>query len=637
MYSTPFYIGKRKFMQPEEETIPVELSRLRITGPVDDEMPLIVLLDIADAHGITLERGRETEHDYIVDSIRATPSPIGIFPFSEQDKLKIVTFVNCHVVWPEEKLLEAFAYLASFIEKETPVITEVTTEFVYGRQTPQHVYSLNPCVLYKICREHGYTVPYTISLDQLATIVYMFAEGTDKARCLLYQQTSCVNKNAIVNMYIAACDADGVDEECIIDTSTPIPDAETMRSTPISYDSIAIASDAFRNPAYLLARLQPRNSAEAIALAAMNFKIDVSRSINPLAEYEAMRKDATRYVPVDPDLCRAVQLNPYYLDLNTVFNPNLPVTLYNENELHVFAELEGFTSDQCRDESPYSLLQSAYMSDTFYHGKLPTIFNIKLCICGDNVLEESNDNVVCYGVKDVSVIAYTYADLAALFTSYCNFTNPLATSEVFSKLAINKLKNLCMLRRAGESVVALQEREKLFRAIGSVRAFELDANKKLREFHDVYKNSTPDAKKNIERTVNLLLQASMYMRGWRGNGVYPVENAEVKVEDKERVNTNSLEALHRFEQALEGLGNVGALILELPLYKYMGEFIVSTDANEGLTLGQRLAIVKQGERHENMTSCIRFTSNWVASSAYMYMLVLGLPLPFIVERLLHVN
>ena len=599
-------------------------------------MPLIVLLDIADAHGIKLEKGRETEHDYIVNAIKTTPPVTTTFPFSEEDKLKIVTFVNCHVVWPEEKLMEAFAYLESFIERTT-IITDVTSEFVYGRQTPQHTRSLNPCVLYKICKEEGYVVPYTISLEQLATVVYLLAEEADKARCLLYQQTACVNKDAIVNMYIAACDAEYNDEEYIIDTNTPPSGAETMRSTPISYESISIASEAFRNPVYLLARLQPINSAEAIVLAAMNFKIDISRSNNPLAEYEVMRKDATKYIPVDTELCRAVQLNPYYLDLNTVFNPNLPVTVYTENDLHMFAELEGFTPDQQREESPYSLLQSAYVSDTFYHGKLPSIFNIKLCICGDNVADEPNENVVCYGVKDVSVIAYTYADLAALFNSYNNFLNPLAKDEVFSKLAISKLKNLCCLRRSGESGTAIQEREKLFRVIGSVHAFELDANNKLKTFCNVYKAASPDGKKRIENSIQLLLRASMYMRGWKGEGAYPVEKADVKEEDKEIVNNNSLEAILLFERSLEEIGETGVLILELPLYKYMGEFIVSTDNKEGLTLGQRLAIVKQGNMHEDMASCIRFSSNWLASSAYMYMLVLGLPLPFIVEKLRHIG
>ena len=618
----------------DNEPIPVVLSRLRITGPIDDEMPLIVLLDIVDAHGIQLEPGRETEHDYLVYMIQSKPPEVITFPFNGQDKLKIVTFVNCHATWPEEKLIEAFAYLVSFIEREAPIITEVTSEFVYGRQTPSHTRSLNPCVLYKICREQGYSVPYTISLEQLATIVFLLAEGTDKARCLLYQQTAAMNKTAVVNMYIAACDADYNEEDYIIDVDAPNAyDTQTMTSTPVSYDSISIAADAFRNVNYLMARIMPLNSAEAIALAAFNFKIDVSQSYNPLAEYEAMRRDATKYIPVDPELRRAVQLNPYYLDLNSVFNPNLPVALYNEADLIRFAELEGFTVEQRRDENPYSLLQSAYMSETFYHGKLPTIFNIKMCISGDNVVDESNDNVVCYGVKDVCVIAYTYADLAALFNSYRNFMNPLAKKEVFSKISINKLKNLCTLRRNGESVDAIQNREHLFRAIGAVRAFELDASAKLKDLCDVYEASTPDVRKTIEDTLILLLHTAMYMRGWKGTGIYPVENADVKEEDKELVESNSLDAIQRLEEALEKIGPIGVLILELPLYKYMGEFIASTDRSEGLCLGDRLAIVRQGNRHENMVSCIRYTSNWLASSAYMYMLVLGLPLPFVVERL----
>lgn len=620
-----------------EEPIPVVLSRFRITGAVDEETPRLILLDIADAHGILLDKSRENEEGYLLNAVRTSPIPIAVFPFGSNDMSMIATFVNRHAEWPSTKLLEAFTYLMGFIDQPATIITEVTTEFIYGNQTPSHVRSLNPCVLYKICKGCKYSLPYDISLDQLATIVYMLAENTDKARCLLYQQTASVDKEGIISMFIASCEADHESEEYVVTDVENNTEVSTLKSTPISYDSIKIAAEAFKNPSYLLARIRPLNSAEAITLAAVNFKIDVSQAADPLLEYEVMRVDATRYIPADHNLKKAVQSNPYFLDLNTNFNPSLPSEVYSEADLNHLAELEGYSQQALQQDSAYTLLQAAYLSDTFYHGKLPTIFNTKFHIYRENVDDELNENIVCYGVKDLSVIAYTYVELADLFATYKNFTNPLATSEVFSSLAINKLEKLCLLRRSGESGECIEARDKLFRAIGAVRAYQLDKNLGMLALNDLHKSS-PQMKEYIETTLKLLLEASMYMRGWRGVGKYPIEEATVNTPDAELVSTASLEALHRFDRYLETLpSKLSNLLLSLPLYKYMGEFIVSSDEHEGLTLGDRLCIVRGGERNNNMASCIRFSSNWLATSAYMYMLVVGLPLPFAVEKLRHIS
>lgn len=627
-----------------EQPIPVVLSRLRITGPIDEHTPLIVLLDIADAHGIRLEKGRESERDYIVNLIHTTPIKTVFFPFSEQDAIQVAMWINRNSDWPYNSLLDAFAFLMSFIDNPSTIIEEVTTDFIFGSQTPAITRSLNPCVLYKICRDRNYVLPYTISLDQLATVVYLLAGDLDKTRCLFYQQTSTASKEAIISMFLAGCHAPPVnddryiyEEHCALDG-----DNLSMTNTPISYETINASSEAFKNSGYLLSRVVPTNSAEAIVLAALSYKIDISSAYSPIEEYLKMKEDASKYVPLDETLKAAVQANPYYLDLSTFFNPSLPLNLYVESDLVKIAETEGFTTAQLQNESPYSLLQSVSMSNTFHHGKLPTIHNLKFCISGEDVASENNENIVCYGVKSVSVFAYTYEELAQLFEHYKNFTNPMAKNEVFSKISINKLTRLCSIKRAGEVGTSFEARNKLSKNISIIKALHLDASSKLSLLRDIYTEATPALKSSIIDILTKILHASMYMRGWKGEGPYPVESADVPREQELNVEKNVVESIYLLETSIASLnaetlaiveGGIGKLILDLPLYKFKGEFIVSTTASEGLTLGERIVIVKNGISHVDHASCIRFSSNWICSSVYQYMLVLGLPLPFVVEKL----
>jgi hypothetical protein len=57
-------------------------------------------------------------------------------------------------------------------------------------------------------------------------------------------------------------------------------------------------------------------------------------------------------------------------------------------------------------------------------------------------------------------------------------------------------------------------------------------------------------------------------------------------------------------------------------------------ASEGLTIGNRLHILKTGEDDEHgYSSCMRLTSNWFAGSAYRYLTIIGEEKPFEIKDL----
>jgi len=68
----------------------------------------------------------------------------------------------------------------------------------------------------------------------------------------------------------------------------------------------------------------------------------------------------------------------------------------------------------------------------------------------------------------------------------------------------------------------------------------------------------------------------------------------------------------------------------LPLIFYnngSGELLPSTDEREGLTIYDRINIVKRGE-DGSMYSCIRMSSNRFCASSYYYLTLLGFADPF---------
>ena len=60
-------------------------------------------------------------------------------------------------------------------------------------------------------------------------------------------------------------------------------------------------------------------------------------------------------------------------------------------------------------------------------------------------------------------------------------------------------------------------------------------------------------------------------------------------------------------------------------------FVTSNDESEGLTISDRINIVRGGE-NEGMNSCIRLSSNKFCATSYFYMVLLGFRLPFSMEE-----
>ena len=123
------------------------------------------------------------------------------------------------------------------------------------------------------------------------------------------------------------------------------------------------------------------------------------------------------------------------------------------------------------------------------------------------------------------------------------------------------------------------------------------------------------------------------MRGWLGEGPYPVESAPV--DNQAEVDVYVSNQIYIFEDRCQKLGTIGDHILKLPLLRYRrghGQYVRATSFYDGFTIQDRINIVKHGDILDNPASCIRLSSNWLLSSAYRYLYVLGHRLDFSMDR-----
>jgi hypothetical protein len=294
-------------------------------------------------------------------------------------------------------------------------------------------------------------------------------------------------------------------------------------------------------------------------------------------------------------------------------------------------------------EGAYTLLQTSYFMPTFLHGRQGNISNTENTFLDDiDTLEY--DNIIVYGIRGYNMIAYTYGELADTFSQYKRFQRPDGDGEIYSDISISKLYLLCHKnQRPDESNENFRERLSLGEEIDRVKLYQDTNQEQVKEFVDRYEKYSQTDKDKVNEFLNQLLTCGMYMRGWNGEGEYPLtgEDAMFGPEELPEIEvrvTNGIIKLEETVSALSSLDNMDTLVKELPLIFYhhrSDELLPSTNREEGLTIYDRINIVKGGE-DGSIQSCIRMSSNRFCASAYYYMNLLGLPIPFNIQDMVHI-
>jgi hypothetical protein len=621
-----------------------QLSRLSITGHVYEHTPMCVLIEIADAHGIKYDQqdyNKPNFSHHLLASIHQTTVPC-IGEIKEMSEWQYVArFVNKYSQWPQSKLIQAYNFLLEFMNNDDP-LNKIPPDFIYGLQTPNNPKSVNACILYKTCIHHRLNINARTTIDQMAYAVKLLRDDSEsvirRAKAFIERDAKRID---LINVLMLSPHEIQDPDPVIINRSV---DYEILPKVETNYDHLVVLHQSLNDLRSLQQKIDPTTDSGCIALAAINYSIDISKSMCPMREYKILRiAGRNEYKPVDPWMQYWYQYNPLLFDLSVTFNPLFPASFYDANRLIAMVQNEGYTSQEISNEDPYELLQLAYVAETFYQGEMPNMKSKQTPISLDNINDVPYGQLLCFGQLDSPLRPISIGELTDLFNANQNFSSPFNSNTVFTPIAINKLKLIAQspsgpIPSRPLSSETIQARSQLLEAITGVELLFRNNDEPTRQFAFSYRNSDPGTKQAIRTALNHLLNAGMYMRGWSGKGEYPVIKAPVPPEREPEVAINVTNSIAEYESSCRSLGRLGTQLNSLPLVTYKdGQYQTSNDSSNGLTIGERIDIVKQGDQCGNINSCIRLSSNWICASAHKYITSLGIPPPFDIFNLRHIS
>ena len=610
------------------------LSRLLITGDIDLNTPLCIISEIADAHGIDYDIDEFDNKQYVqelIDIIYSNEKIYINFPIEViSDWECLARFINKSALWPQKLLIDAYKYLSSFYISITDLSKKVPINFIGGIQTPENIYSINPCILYKICKDSNISITSKTTIMQMNQAVYYIK--CDKSQLI----NKCISsmykfdQSSLINLLMS-------NNDNIIDNND---DYNNLPNQLITYEELVKLESRISKAEELRLMIEPKTNEGAILLSAMNNYLDISKSKYPIKEYIELQNNDLNYQPVDNWLKYWYGKNRDLFDLRKTFNPLFPRRIYNQVLLLNLANSYGYNNKDKNYTNHYEFLQLAHISENFYQGLLPLTKKGATVIDLDELSEIPYGQLLSYGQIDVSLYPITISELIDLFYSNQNFTSPFGSEKVFTRTSIKKLKGILSSPHGSDYRVKIDNetfllRKKLFDLITEIELTNDDASKML---VSTYKNGNYSTRKHIENLLNILLVLGMNMRGWMGKGDYPIREAPVPYDREIEVALLVTQSIAKYKNECNKNKHIGDMINKLPLVKYKDEeYLVSKNKDDGFTIGERVEIVIKGKDNPTIYSCIRMSSNFICSSVHKYSLILGLPSPFDIFKLRHIS
>lgn len=587
------------------------ITKIDVAGPIDELTPLIVLREIMQSHDIDLSDLKilsdpRSSLIYIRNQVEATRVFFTQPSFTYEEMPRISKFVNKNVVWTKEELQMSLNFICNF-SSFRPLAENQKYGMPYPGANSRTLYS--PCMLYRLLRVKEQNINIFCTFKELAEAVRLCYANNDPnngSLQVLYYQLSKMNQSELTKMYLygLGCihgrkfsslleiDSDGEDPNDIYQggdhPSKSVGDSDKLpRDDEEFYNNLLHSANLFKNHSELLINISPRTSSEAIALAAINYNIDISFALDPILEYDNLQNTSGNYIPKDFHLLKKFYSDPSCLKLDIHFNPMLPPELYVGVSLRSLALDEGYTDMDISEEGPYSLLQTAAFSETFFHGKGSSeIKNKETFSDYEPIRDISSSKIIRFGSRipkggwpsaSVSSEAFTYRELGILFRNFRSFRHPI-DGKPFTKLQIRKLKLLCEKVYSDDQNEDVEERRSLLESIHFVEFLlsgELQSAATLCKIHkEGFGNILNDIFK-------CLLELGFYMRSWDGISPYPVEDAPFDNENPGNVYINVTNHIILFEEKCQNAENlysgIGNIILNVPLIMYdqTGYYVLS--------------------------------------------------------------
>lgn len=605
-----------------EEMETLALNRLLITGPITVDTPTVVIEEIALTHGCQYESNlQDLRHrQRIIDEIRRQEVSQISKPFTRDVYPQLARFVNPRLQWRVGPLLEAMDFLLQFMNDDHPRSWEIP-DVPWGLQTPETPRSLNACVVYRLAKHRGLRMFATTTFEEMASGLRMIQDPVPVLRERLTMTIGTLNQQQLVSLLM----------QCGVDPTIQYRRATESRGSTRHNQVVVYTQEQIDQRYRQIHRdidspgsqpnYQTLTPLDAIIWAAVRFRLDISKSSKPILELRSLFADRGAYIPIDPNLRPQIE----NLSLSQHFNPLFSERFYEFGDLLRMVHREGY---QASDGSPYELLQMALLIDTFHH-RLPEdrskLTQEQTVIFFNDFDDLDPDLYLCYGPKDGPLVPFCCEELTGSFRQQQSFMNPIDRErQLFDEAPIRKLDLLARDFSTDHSkpeTVRQQYRE-LHEAIESVRANQRLVGERGIQFQRRYQQSDSSTQEKVRDALTRLMEMGFYMRGWLGPGNnYPIREAPI-IDSGEAVDLRAAQSIGRFTEACEAAGQLGAMILDLPLLRWTRtHFEVSNGENLGLTIRDRITIITE---NRTIQACIRMSSNWFVSSAHRYMSLIGM-------------
>jgi hypothetical protein len=608
------------------------LNRIKITGKLNERTPRCVVSEIIRAHNICISKPINTIEDLLKD-IKTIESYRCLSirePFSSRDLRLLASYVNidCNT-WTKSSLLKAYDHLHNFNK-------ENTKEVFYGQKTYEELEAYNACMLYSLCVHHKIQTSWKMTPEVMVYMIKQMCLSLESLREQLSNSIDKLNKSSIINLLNKITEFDTFEP-----SNNPViyvketPKGKLPPILNLEPSQLSESLNKHRDSNYILKQINPKTHYDAIILAALIYKINLTESTQPFEEYMKIKdcKFLSLYIPVDLKFRKRYLTNPEWYNLSLYWEPKLNF-IYDETAIKKLCSYEGFDQEDFRAFGFDSLLQISRISLNVFLGKNVYGQEDYTAIDLIDFKELNNNDCLTLGnIETKTMKTYTFNELADFFIINKNYINPEKLNESLEPRIVRKIKIYASKLGHFKMLEAIE-------VVNKWLSYSTEYTEKIRTIY--IKNN------KIVDILYKIIECGMYMRGWKVTSQkYPLNEASTTYEKLEnasqKIEINVSESIGLvYEKLKEYSEDEIKIISSLPLMKMtmnkdVINYIITPDPDDGTSMIDRLQIVLKGDKHKNMKSCIRLSSNILLVSTYYYLLSLGVSEPFNIRELDHIS
>jgi hypothetical protein len=611
------------------------LNRIRITGKLNDATPHYVITEIIRAHNICIAKPINSIEN-LLDGIKLIESYRCITikePFSTRDLRLLATYVNidCNT-WTKSSLLEAYEHMHSSSKKDLESI-------FYSQKSYENIKAYNACMLYSLCKSYNIDTSWNMKPETMCFLLKQLTLSLCSLKDQLNSYIEQMNKSSLVNLLSNILNTKNkkiTSKELEIVSTKETPKVTLPPIISLEVSNLTESLNNYKNSNYILKQINPKTHYDAIILSALIYNLNLTESSCPFEEFMRLKSlnNLALYKPIDKDFRKKYLRNPEWYNLTIYWEPKLSF-IYDEAGLKKLCVHEGFNHEDFRSYGCESLLQISRISLNVFLGK--NVYSDEeeyTAIDLTDIKDLDNEDCITIGnMESKDTQTYTFEELAKHFSINKNFTNPVKPNEVFEPRLIRKIGIYASNLNKTEMLEAIEIVQKW-------QSYSTEYTDKLRE---IFKHNY-----NIIDFLYKVFDCGLYMRGWKvTNENYPLKES-LTLYDKlegalQRIETNVYNSINEVFERVKLYREDEIKVLEnLPLMKISMEkdkfsYIISPDPDDGKSILDRLRIVLNGDKHKNMKSCIRLTSNIILISIHYYLCSLGIHEPFSLNELDHIT